>query len=118
VSVSASDRAWVRLIPAAKCRMGAGTFVEHAGRELGVFVMTPERVYVLDNACPHAGGNLSAGEVADGIVTCPWHQWQFRISSGVCVDSAAARTRRYAARVVDGWVEVALASDDDNSASP
>lgn len=99
---------WTRLIAVAKCHIGAGTFVEHAGRELGVFVMGSDQVFVIDNACPHAGGNLSAGEVEGGVLTCPWHQWQFHLATGVCVDSPAARARNYPARIVADWVEIEL----------
>ena len=95
---------WVRLIPVARCKQGAGTFVEHDGKELGVFLLD-EQVQVIDNACPHAGGNLSAGDVAQGVVTCPWHQWQFDLASGVCVDSATVRVQKYPARIRDDWVE-------------
>ena len=99
---------WTRLIAVSRCHPGAGTFVEHGGRELSVFVLDNEQVFVIDNACPHAGGNLSAGEVNKDVVTCPWHHWQFDLRSGVCIDSAAARVKKYTARIRDGWVEVQL----------
>lgn len=100
------ESSWIRLIPVAKCRLGAGTFVEHAGRELGVFVLGGDQVYIIDNACPHSGGNLSAGDVADRVVTCPWHHWQFDLTTGVCVDSPAARAKCYPARIAGEWVEI------------
>ena len=84
--------------------------MEHDGKELGVFLPGPERVFVIDNACPHAGGNLSAGELAQGVVTCPWHQWQFDLATGACTDSAVARVQKYPARIRDGWVEIAMQS--------
>jgi nitrite reductase/ring-hydroxylating ferredoxin subunit len=59
---------------------------------------------VIDNACPHAGGNLSAGDFEAGVVTCPWHQWQFDVSTGACVDSPRARVRRYPAEIRDGLI--------------
>lgn len=100
------DAKWIRLIALERCQPGAGTFVEHAGKELGVYLPGSEQVFVIDNACPHAGGNLSAGAIANGIVTCPWHHWQFDLCSGVCIDSAAARVQKYPARIRDDWVEV------------
>jgi len=95
-----------RLIPWKSCRSGAGVFVEAAGRELAVFRLgDPERAIVIDNACPHSSGNLSAGEVQGQIVTCPAHQWKFDLPSGVCTHSDLARVRRYPAEVrEDGFV--------------
>lgn len=103
---SETQRRWFRLIATERCLPGRGTFVEHGGRELAVFLAGPDEVHITDNACPHAGGNLSAGEVSEGVVTCPWHHWQFRLGTGICVDSPAARVPRYAARIRDGWIEM------------
>lgn len=105
---------FVQLIPVAHCRAEQGAFVELDGRELAVFYFAvPQRVIVIDNACPHAGGNLSGGEVRDGVVTCPRHQWQFELSSGVCTRSPLGRVRRYPARIEDGWVWVDFGGADD-----
>ena len=70
----------------------------------------PERIVVVDNACPHAGGNLAGGAVEGRIVTCPWHHWEFDLDRGVCIHSARARLRRYRAEVRDGiiWAELPL----------
>ena len=53
---------------------------------------TPVALYNLDgaihataNACPHRGGPLGEGAVADGIITCPWHGFQFDVKSGRCL---------------------------------
>jgi nitrite reductase/ring-hydroxylating ferredoxin subunit len=39
-------------------------------------------VYAMEDACSHAGGPLSEGEVNSGVVTCPWHGSQFRLTDG------------------------------------
>jgi nitrite reductase (NADH) small subunit len=98
--------AFARLIALESCRIGGGTFIEAGGLELAVFRLAdPDRVIVIDNACPHSSGNLSAGEVADGIVTCPLHHWKFDLERGICTHSELARVRRYAAEIrPDGCV--------------
>lgn len=94
-----------KLISVERCRPGAGTFVEHAGRELAVFLLgEPPRAIVIDNACPHASGNLSGGQVEGNTVDCPWHHWKFDLGTGVCTNSDLARVRRYAAEIRSGWV--------------
>lgn len=102
----------VQLIAIEKCRPGGGVFVEYDGHELGVFLLDdPPYVAVIDNACPHASGNLSAGEVAGFVVTCPSHSWTFDLRSGQCVDSPLARVRRYEAEIRDGIVWADLSPD-------
>jgi len=106
---------WVKLIALDSCRTGAGTFVEAAGRELAVFCLAePARVVVIENACPHSSGNLAAGELRDGIVTCPLHHWRFDLSTGRCTDSDLARVTCYASEIRGGYVWVDL----DSAATP
>jgi nitrite reductase/ring-hydroxylating ferredoxin subunit len=110
----------VRLLPVNRCRADAGTFVAHDGFELAVFLLTEtQRVVVVDNTCPHSGGNLSGGEVQDSVVTCPWHQWKFDLNTGVCTDSARARVRTYPAEIRDGfvWAELPVVPQGDRSDS-
>jgi nitrite reductase (NADH) small subunit len=38
--------------------------------------------YALDGICPHAGGPLGEGTLRGTTVTCPWHGWQFNVSTG------------------------------------
>ena len=38
--------------------------------------------YALDGVCPQAGGPLGEGTLRGPIVTCPWHGWQFDVTSG------------------------------------
>ena len=100
---------FVELIALDRCRRGGGTFIERGDRELAVFILgDPREAIVIDNTCPHANGNLSAGQVSGTVVTCPSHDWQFDLCTGVCVDSPKARVRRYPAEIRDGavWVDL------------
>ena len=105
---------FVELIPLIQCREGRGTFVKCGGRELAVFRLGhPERVIVIDNACPHAGGNLSYGEVSGNVVTCRWHHWQFDLDTGLSTHSKRARVRRYPVEIRDGvvWADLEAAPE-------
>lgn len=42
------------------------------------------KIFALNNACPHEEGPLGEGELEGVIVTCPWHGWQFDVTSGAC----------------------------------
>jgi len=93
------------LIACEKVAPGAAVFVEHDGRELAVYHLTdPDRFVVSNNACPHANGNLSGGEIHGHTVTCPWHHWMFDLTTGLCVHSPKACVRVYPSVVRDGMV--------------
>lgn len=43
---------------------------------------TEAGVFAVDGICPHAGGPLAQGMVRRGVVTCPWHGWQYNVQTG------------------------------------
>ncbi len=38
--------------------------------------------------CPHMEGPLFEGSILNGIVTCPWHSWRFRLEDGCRVGAS------------------------------
>ena len=45
-----------------------------------------DRIFALDNRCPHMGFPLEQGSVEDGILTCHWHHARFDLASGCTFD--------------------------------
>ena len=41
-----------------------------------------DKIYALDNRCPHMGFPLHQGTVKNGILTCHWHHARFDLVSG------------------------------------
>lgn len=66
--------------------------------------------FALDGVCPHQGGPLGNGELAGCVVTCPWHGWQFDVTTGKHRISPSVTQPRFATRVEDGGVWVDLES--------
>ena len=78
------------------------------GRELAIFLVdgVPRAI---DALCPHEGGPMAEGSItADGVVTCPWHDWTFRVADGAPTDGNPCVLKTYLSRVADGRVQVAL----------
>ncbi len=40
------------------------------------------KFYAMHNTCLHRGGPLGQGVLEDNVVTCPWHGWQYDVTSG------------------------------------
>jgi nitrite reductase/ring-hydroxylating ferredoxin subunit len=73
-----------RLIPvanAAEIPEGTGREFAVEGRIVAVYNVGGA-YYALDGICPHAGGPLGEGELDGCVVTCPWHGWQFDVTTG------------------------------------
>lgn len=67
-----------------------------------------QRYDALNDFCPHMGASLAEGEVRDGIVTCPWHAWRFRVSDGTWCDNPRIGTDAYDVRVEGNAIQVRL----------
>jgi len=62
------------------------------GRIVALF-RVEDQFFALDGICPHAGGPLGKGMLRDGIVTCPWHGWQFDVRTGThCLTPTICQT--------------------------
>ncbi len=72
---------WKHLITASDCPEGESREVVVAGHVLAVFNVSGT-FYVLDGICPHQGGPLGKGQLNGCVVTCPWHGWQFNVTTG------------------------------------
>ncbi len=88
---------FVRLIRLDQLPLDQGVFVAVGSRELAVFRLSdPAGVYAIDNSCPHAGGNLSAGDLLKGgVIRCPWHAWKFRLCDGRSADGSVSWVNSY-----------------------
>ncbi|MBI2871017.1 MAG: Rieske 2Fe-2S domain-containing protein [Candidatus Omnitrophica bacterium] len=89
-------------VPAGECRT-----VEVSGRQLGLFNVDG-KIYCLDNTCPHQGGPLGEGSLEGSVVTCPWHGWQFDVTTGVSPVNPAAQAETVACKIEGGSILVEL----------
>ena len=65
---------------------GRGEAFAVNGRMVAVFNIEGQ-YRAMDDTCPHMGASLSGGDVAAGVVTCPWHGWRFRVCDGAWCDN-------------------------------
>jgi nitrite reductase (NADH) small subunit/3-phenylpropionate/trans-cinnamate dioxygenase ferredoxin subunit len=65
---------------------GEGKTVQVEGKLVAVF-LEKGKLYALDDVCPHMGASLGGGWVEEGVVTCPWHGWRFRLADGIWADN-------------------------------
>jgi|SRR5215510_13542220 len=40
------------------------------------------KFYAIDGICAHRGGPLGEGTLQGAVVTCPWHGWEFDVTTG------------------------------------
>jgi nitrite reductase/ring-hydroxylating ferredoxin subunit len=60
---------------------GNGVVSQIGDKVVAIFKVGGE-FFAIGNICPHRGGPLGEGELAGTVVTCPWHGWQFDVTTG------------------------------------
>jgi nitrite reductase/ring-hydroxylating ferredoxin subunit len=98
---------WVQVASASELAPGAcGEFV--AGGRIVALYNVAGKFYALDGICPHQGGPLGKGELCGTIVTCPWHGFQFDVTTGQHQTSKSLVHPSFPVKVENGQVFVEM----------
>jgi nitrite reductase/ring-hydroxylating ferredoxin subunit len=116
----------LRIVPVDEIPENGGVVAAAAGTEIGIF-KSGGRLYAYENRCLHQGGPVCSGEIlgktevelnergevlaerlsAEEIhLICPWHGWEYDITTGEVAHDRTKRLRRFEVTVEDGIVYV------------
>ena len=98
---------WHRLCPTAECPPGTSRELVAGDRIVALFNVDGQ-FHALDGICPHQGGPLGKGKLQGCIVTCPWHGFQFDVTTGQHQASASLRQPQFTVKVEgdEVWAEI------------
>ena len=82
--------------------------VKNSKTTIAVFRTADDRVFALEDKCPHKNGPLSQGIVHDGCVTCPLHNWVISLETGEAQGADEGRTVSFPVRLENGRILLAL----------
>jgi len=57
------------------------------------------KLFVINNTCLHRGGPLGEGDLKGQIVTCPWHGWQYDVTTGKLATNPGVGVETYPVEV-------------------
>jgi len=93
----------VRVAQEAEIGDGERKLVEVEGVSIGVF-HHKGGWYALSNSCLHRGGPVCIGLVEGGVITCPWHGYQYELTNGELLLDRSAKLEMYPVEVRGGEV--------------
>ncbi|MSP87111.1 MAG: nitrite reductase small subunit NirD [Methylotenera sp.] len=76
--------------------------------EIGVFRLEDDRIFAINNSCPHKGGPLSEGIVYGDKIACPMHSWKISLVDGKAEEPDVGQTACFKTRVEAGVVYLEL----------
>jgi nitrite reductase (NADH) small subunit len=62
--------------------------------------------HAISNVCLHRGGPLGQGLLENHVINCPWHGWQFDVTTGQAIQNLTVGVACYPVEVRDGEVFV------------
>jgi nitrite reductase/ring-hydroxylating ferredoxin subunit len=107
-----NGRRWVKAKALSEIEPGSCAVV-HLDSHTVAIVRDGERVFAVDNRCPHMGFPLSRGSICDGILTCHWHHARFDLQTGGTFDQWADDVRAFPTEIRDGFIWVDLAPQSE-----
>ena len=93
-------------------RQGARV-VRHNDGDIAVFRTNEDKIFALRDKCPHKGGPLSQGIVHDNKVTCPLHNWNISLDTGLAVAPDEGCAARYPIKLEGDKIFLSLAQQKD-----
>jgi nitrite reductase (NADH) small subunit len=100
---------WETIAKISDCPPGNARECVAAGRIIALFNVDGT-FYALDGMCPHQGGPLGKGRLQGCIITCPWHGFQFDVTTGQHQASQSLVHPSFPVRVVGVEVQVEIAN--------
>lgn len=72
---------WVKVATVSELAPGQCTTVHAGGKSIALYNVN-DTVYATDDTCLHKGGPLGEGSLEGTTITCPWHFWQYDVTTG------------------------------------
>jgi nitrite reductase (NADH) small subunit len=76
--------------------------------KIGVFRTADDKVFAIEDHCPHKGGPLSQGIVHGAAVTCPLHNWVISLETGQAMGADEGAVRTFPVKVEGDRLFIAL----------
>ncbi|PSB16284.1 nitrite reductase [filamentous cyanobacterium CCP1] len=107
-----STEGFVRVAHLDEVRKAGRLVVAIAGHTV-LLLYENDKIYAVDNRCPHMGFPLHRGTVKDCILTCDWHYARFDLMSGGTFDSWADDLPTFPVQIRNSevWIDVAAHAD-------
>ncbi len=101
------DVGWAEVAHLDEIGEGDIRILEHDGHSL-LFWRRGGDIRCYENACAHLGMPLDGGDLENGVLTCPYHGFQYALDSGECLTAPEVQLQPHPVRVNAGRVQVKL----------
>lgn len=112
MSKSGKSIQWYELGPVSTIPLQGSRRVIINEQTIGLFRTATDKVFAIEDKCPHKQGPLSEGIVHDNCVTCPLHNWVISLESGEAQGTDDGAVTTYPVAIESGQLRVAVNVQD------
>lgn len=98
---------WIEIAKTTDVAAGTGKEFTVENRIVALFQVDGE-FHAIDGICAHAAGPVGDGAVTGCIVTCPWHGWQYDVTTGAMCLNDQIRLESFPVKVEGETILVEL----------
>lgn len=99
---------WVKVAPIDEIPVLGARVVRNNMVDIGIFRLEDDRIFAINNSCPHKGGPLSEGIVYGDKIACPLHSWKISLVDGKADEPDVGQTACFNTKTEDGFVYLEL----------
>jgi NAD(P)H-dependent nitrite reductase small subunit len=98
---------WIEVATTEGIPTGHGKLIETDGVSIALFKVG-DKIYAIDNVCPHKGGALAEGSFKECVVTCPWHGWKFDVTTGAMSMNPSIKVKIYPVKLQGSTISIKI----------
>lgn len=104
--MGAPETVWVDVCSIEDIPLRGGRVLKAGMGCIALFRTAENKIFALDDQCPHKAGPLSQGIVHDNAVTCPLHNWVLDLETGMARGADEGQVKTYPTRLNNGRVQI------------
>ncbi len=81
------------------------------GKDKYLILRSNDELRAFKDSCPHKGTPLSDGDLAEGILTCNVHLWEFDVATGDSVNPCGEKLESYGIRSTGGSIQIEVPAE-------
>lgn len=115
--MNAMNAAWTKIGSLEDIPLYGARIVRLPSGCIAVFRPSNEKVYAIEDRCPHRGGPLSQGIVHGTSVTCPLHNMVISLEDGRAKGADQGSVRTFPVRIENGalYLDISKVIADDGA---
>jgi nitrite reductase (NADH) small subunit len=99
---------WVKITELENVPLMGSRKIEVGTVEIVIFKTKDNSIFAINNICPHKQGKLSEGLVHEHMITCPLHNLDIDLETGIAKDESNSCTQKYDTKIEEGFVYLTL----------